>query len=164
MTTEEMTEVLIELGMKSGLEMSLDENGACTLELADGRVMLLQERAALNELDFVTTLGPVPEEIRAEVFTDLLAANFYWNETFGATLSWNVALEEVVLMYPLPLADATPERVQTIFTRFVELQSVWSERFAGMIARAPERAAGAPEDDEDEGETEGEPSNLVINP
>ena len=67
-------------------------------------------------------------------------------------------------MYPLPLADATPERVQTIFTRFVELRSVWSERFAGMIARAQERAAGAPEDDEDEGETEGEPSNLVINP
>ena len=41
------------------------------------------------------------EEVRAAVFTELLAANFYWQETFGATLSWNADLEEVVLIYQL---------------------------------------------------------------
>ena len=81
--------ILKEIGARNGLEIALDENGACMLELADGRVMLLQERANLNELDFVATLGPVPEEARADVFTELLAANFYWQETFGATISWN---------------------------------------------------------------------------
>ena len=117
----DIKQVLKEIGAKNGLEMSLDENGACSLELADGRVMLIQERADLDELDFVATLGPVPEELRAKVFTELLAANFYWKETFGATISWNADLEEAVITYPLGLADATAESVETIFTRFAEL-------------------------------------------
>jgi len=144
---KEVKSVLKELGAKNGLEMDLDENGACALELADGRVMLIQERADLDELDFVATLGPVPEEVRADVFTDLLAANFYWKETFGATISWNVDLEEAVIIYPLNLADATPESIETIFTRFVDLQGAWSERFAGLVADAQERDSG--EGDED---------------
>ena len=47
-----MTEIenaLKEIGAKNGLEIALDENGACALELADGRVMLLQERAGARE-------------------------------------------------------------------------------------------------------------------
>ena len=71
---EEVGLILRKLGERNGLEMSMDENGACTLELSDGRVMLIQERAALDELDFVAMLGPVPEEKRAAVFADLLAA------------------------------------------------------------------------------------------
>ena len=102
---EELDKALKEIGAKNGLEMALDENGACTLELSDGRLMLVQERADLNELDFVATLGSVPEGARGTVFTELMAANFYWEETFGATLSWNADLEEVVLMYPLCISE-----------------------------------------------------------
>ncbi len=145
--------MLKEIGARNGLEIELDENRACTLELSDGRVVLLQERAALNELDFVATLGPVPEKVRAAVFTDLLAANFYWQETFGATLSWNADLEEVVLIYPLPLADATSKSVETVFTRFVELQAAWSERFSGLVAAAQDRVSDkVDEEEEDEAE------------
>ena len=57
---EDIRSILKEVGARNGLEIALDENGACTLELEDGRVMLLQERADLNELDFVATLWPVP--------------------------------------------------------------------------------------------------------
>ena len=154
---------LEKIGAKSGLDIALDENGSCTLELADGRVIVLQERADLNELDFVANLGAVPEETRAEVFTALLAANFYWNETLGATLSWNADLEEAVLIYPLPLADATPESVETVFNRFVELQAAWSDRLAGLVAAAQEDDAGEPDDeDEDYGEAPGD--GLIINP
>ena len=150
----EIEETLKAIGERNGLEIALDENGACVLELNDGRVVLLQERANLHELDFVATLGVVPEELRAEVFTGLLSANFYWNETFGATISWNADLEEAVIIYPLPLADVTPESVETIFLRFVELQAAWAKRFAGMVAAAQERASGETEEDnvEDDGE------------
>ena len=159
----ELKATLEGIGAKSGLDIALDENGSCTLELADGRVIVLQERADLNELDFVANLGTVPEETRAEVFTALLAANFYWNETLGATLSWNADLEEAVLIYPLPLADATPESVETIFTRFIELQAAWSDRLAGLVAAAQEDDVGEPDDDdEDYGEAPGD--GLIINP
>ena len=145
----EIESALKEIGERNGFAIALDENGACTLELDDGRVMLLQERADLDELDFVATLGPVPEEARAEVFTELLSANFYWRETFGATLSWNADLEEVVLIYPLPLADATSESVETIFARFADLQSAWAERLAKTIAAAQDRES------DDDGEYDG---------
>ena len=39
---QEIESILKEIGAKYGLEIALDEDGACTLELADGRVMLLQ--------------------------------------------------------------------------------------------------------------------------
>ena len=155
--------ILKELGESYGLEMTLDENGACTLELSNGRVMLIQERANLDELDFVATLGPVPEEKRAAVFTELLAANFYWDETFGATISWNTDLDEVVIMYPLSLADATPKSVETIFARFLELQSAWADRLAGLVAGAQD---GGDEEDEDgesgENDADWEDSDLII--
>ena len=141
---EELRQMLKDIGDKNGLEISLDENGSCALELSDGRVLLIQERAGLDELDFVATLGPVPEEKRAAVFTDLLAANFYWDETFGATISWNADLEEAVIMYPVGLAAATPESVETIFARFLELQSAWADRLAGLVADE--------QDDDEEGD------------
>lgn len=157
-------QVLKEIGAKRGLEMELDENGACTLELADGRIMLVQERPGLDELDFVATLGPVPEEARAEVFAELLSANFYWNDTYGATISWNTDVEEAVIMYPLRLADATEESVETIFTRFLELQSAWAERLAGFLAAAGEQEDGEPDEDVGEGASNGKTDpNLIIN-
>jgi len=163
MRTQELEATLKEIGAKNGLEIALDENGSCPLELADGRMLLLQERADLEELDFVATLGPVPEKVRATVFTELLAANFYWKETFGATISWNTALEAAVLIYPLPLANATPEHVETVFTRFVELQAAWSGRFAGMVAAAQEFVPDEPDDEEDF-VSDSEENNMIFNP
>ena len=152
---EEIRQILEGIGDKNGLEISLDENGSCALELSDGRVLLIQERAGLDELDFVATLGPVPEEKRSAVFTDLLAANFYWKETYGATISWNVDLEEAVIMYPVNLAAATPESIETIFARFLELQSVWASRLAGLLADE--------QDDDEEGD-DGENGDAVNDP
>ena len=157
---EEVGLILKKLGESNGLEMSLDENGACTLELSDGRVMLIQERADLDELDFVATLGPVPEEKRAAVFTELLAANFYWDETFGATISWNVDLDEAVIMYPINLADVEPESVETIFARFLELQSAWADRLAGLVADAQD--GGDEEGEDDENDADLKDSELII--
>ena len=167
----EIDSMLKEIGARNGLVIELDENRACTLELSDGRAVLLQERAALNELDFVATLGPVPEEVRAAVFTELLAANFYWQETFGATLSWNTDLEEVVLIYPFPLPGATSDSMETVFARFVDLQSAWASRFAALVAAAQELGPGADGWDDDSGDsdeagTDGDDAkgNLIINP
>ena len=46
---EDIRLTLKEIGARNGLEIALDENGACTLELDDGRVVLLA-RGDLVEL------------------------------------------------------------------------------------------------------------------
>ena len=160
---ENLAQALKELGEKNGLEIALDDNGACTLELEDGRPVCLQERANLNELDFVSLIGEVPLEVRTEVFERLLMANFYWKETLGATLSWNPGLQQVVLIYPFPLADATPGTLESIFTRFLELQAAWKDRLEELVS-----AAQKPDGDEDPLDEEDGASaandNMIINP
>ena len=153
---EDIETELRELGEKNGLDISLDENDACTLVLADGRPVVLQLRASLNELDFVAILGSVPGDRRADVFTDLLSANYYWQETLGATLSWNPALEQVVLIYPFPLADATPESLESTFKRFLELQAAWKDRLAELSSGEVEAGGDDPKGDD--------PADVIINP
>ena len=157
---DNLAQALKELGQKNGFNLALDENGTCSLELADGRPLVLQERANLNELDFVALLGEVPDAAHADVFRELLAANFYWEKTLGATLSWNADLEQVVLIYPLPLADATSETLESIFKRFLELQAAWKERLDGLVAEASVSA----ETDDDEDDAFAGNDNMVINP
>ena len=158
---ENLAMALKELGEKNGFDIALDDNGACTLELADGRAFCLQERANVNELDFVALLGEVPDAAHADVFRELLTANFYWEKTLGATLSWNADLEQVVLIYPFPLAEATPGSLESIFTRFLELQAAWKERLDGLVAEA---SANAEADDDDEADTFAGNDDMVINP
>lgn len=157
---ENLAQALKELGEKNGFEIELDESGSCTLELADGRPILLQERTNLNELDFGAILGEVPEDVRADVFESLLTANFYWKETLGATLSWNVDIQQVVLIYPLPLADATATTLESVFTHFLELQAAWKDRLAGLVANAQK---GEDEEEEEEAPPAAN-DNMIINP
>ena len=65
---ENVAQSLKELGEKIGFDIALDADGTCTLELADGRPLVIQERANLDELDFVSVIGEVPDALRAEVF------------------------------------------------------------------------------------------------
>ena len=158
---DNLAQALKELGQKNGFNLALDDNGTCSLELADGRPLILQERVNLNELDFVALLGEVPDAAHADVFRELLAANFYWEKTLGATLSWNADLEQVVLIYPLPLADATSKTIESIFTRFRELQAAWKERLDGLVAEASVRAETG---DDAEANALAENDHMVITP
>lgn len=160
---ENLAMALKELGEKNGFDIALDDNGACTLELADGRAFCLQERANVNELDFVAILGEVPETVRADVFTDLLSANFYWQETLGATLSWNADLEQVVLIYPFPLAEATSGSLESIFTRFLELQAAWKDRLDELVADAQKPTDGEETKSADVDAQAGD-DHMIINP
>jgi hypothetical protein len=56
---KEVKSVLKELGAKNGLEMDLDENGACTLELADDRVPT--RRNAVRARATMTTKTTLPK-------------------------------------------------------------------------------------------------------
>lgn len=138
---DDIATALEALGRKIGIRIEPDENGTCALELADGRPLVVQRRADADELDFVATLGEVPEAARAAVFERLLAANFYWKGTLGATLSWNDELAQVVLIYPFPSAAASPAELENVFARFLELQDAWRERLGELVAAAEDAGA-----------------------
>ena len=163
---ENLAQSLKDLGEKIGFDIALDADGTCTLELADGRPLVIQERANLDELDFASVIGEVPDERRAEVFTALLSANFYWNGTLGATLSWDPGLEQVVIIYPLPLANATGETLENVFKRFLELQAAWKDRLAELISEAgdEENVSHDEATDEDAVDEPSDTGDVIINP
>ena len=65
-------------------------------------------------------------------------------------------------MYPLRLDDATAESVETVFNRFIELQSAWAERLAALLSEAQSDDGGAQdEDDEEEPSGENDPDLII---
>lgn len=95
--------------------------------------------------------------MRGSVFQSLLAANYYWKDTLGATLSWQDNLEQVLLSYPLPVATTDENTLETAFVNFLKLQEEWAVRLADDIAEA--RALLKAEDDD--AVTEGDDSSAV---
>jgi len=141
-------EVLTVYAAESGVKMEFDENGACTLPLDEERVLHLQFRDGTGELDLLALLGTVPEELRGYVFEKLLAANYYWKETLGATLSWHEELEQVVLTYPIKTETTDEATLRGILDRFADLQNEWAKRLAVEIAEAEVSADMDDADDE----------------
>jgi len=140
-----------------GLSFDFNEAGGCTLPLVDDRYLQLQIRANLGELDLVATLGTVPEELRPAVFPTLLAANYYWDETVGATLSWHPEIEQVMLAFPVPIATTDEATLQTIFDNFLKLQDQWATRLVHEIEEAQTLFDAAQAAAAEEAEAEAEP-------
>lgn len=137
---DDVKKTLQEIGAKNGVEIVFDDAGACALPLADDRFLQIQVREGLGEVDFVATLGTVPDEVRGPVFQALLAANYYWKETLGATLSWHLDLEQVILAYPISCQTTDTATLETAFGNFLKLQEEWATRLQGDIAEAQARA------------------------
>lgn len=147
---DDVKNVLRGIGAANGVEIEFDDAGACALPLADGRFLQIQVREGLGEVDLVATLGEVPEEVRGPVFQALLAANYYWKETLGATLSWHLELEQAILSYPIPYETTDEATLGTVFGNFLKLQEEWAKRLRDDIAEAQEQAkAGEDEEDDD---------------
>lgn len=145
---DDVKNVLRGIGAANGVEIEFDEAGACALPLADGRFLQIQVREGLGEVDLVATLGEVPENVRGPVFQALLAANYYWTDTLGATLSWHLELEQAILSYPIPYETTDEATLGTVFGNFLKLQEEWAKRLRDDIAEAQVRVAE--EDDEPE--------------
>lgn len=133
---DNVKDVLRTISAANGVEIEFDEAGACALPLADGRFLQIQVREGLGEVDLVATLGEVPENVRGPVFQALLAANYYWKETLGATLSWHLELEQAILSYPIPYETTDEATLGTVFGNFLKLQEEWAKRLRDDIAEA----------------------------
>lgn len=58
---DNIIDAMRQIGAKNGVDIVFDEFGACALPLRDDRVLQIQVRDEAGELDFVATLGTVPD-------------------------------------------------------------------------------------------------------
>jgi Tir chaperone protein (CesT) family len=146
MTTDETTEqtkkiadLWQELGKEVGLDgLQLDENGACTL-VFDGRVpvnsAIMEDAVVLH-----ASLGVAPGARREAFLEMLLAANLFWLESDGATLSLEPISGEVLLARKLDSRELTVDGLREALDGFANAVDYWRERIAefGRSAEAPE--------------------------
>lgn len=126
--------------------IDLTENDSAALPFGEGMLLHVHYRAEIPEVDFTVPIGSVPKRKKASVYERLLAANFYWVSTQGATLSYQNELDEIIIQFREDTANLTAERLQRVLEGFLSVAIKWKEKLAKMIEGADE------ENDSDEDE------------
>ena len=114
----------------------LSEDDGCTVSFGEGMMVRLQLRPQIPELDFTVPLGSVPEEKRADVYGALLASNFYWAETHGATLALEPETEQILLQYQENALTLTKERLQKTMEGFLSVAEEWKDRLDELVGES----------------------------
>ena len=63
----------------------------------------------------------------------LLASNFYWAETHGATLALEPETEQILLQYQENALTLTKERLQKTMEGFLSVAEEWKDRLDELI-------------------------------
>ncbi|HQU08931.1 MAG TPA: type III secretion system chaperone, partial [Opitutales bacterium] len=99
-----------------------------------------------QRLSFFAPVGMMPENADKEVdiMRKLLSANFFWRETFGATLGYDARTRLIVMAYEEPIAGITFDVFQDKLKVFVDTLELWKNRLEGKAddTKKKETASG----------------------
>lgn len=136
-----------DLSAQTGIpRIDLTENDSAALPFGEGMLLHVHYRGEIPEVDFTVPIGSVPKRKKASVYERLLAANFYWVSTQGATLSYQNELDEVIIQFREDTANLNVDRLQRVLEGFLSVAIKWKKKLAKMIENADD------EDDTDEDE------------
>jgi hypothetical protein len=134
------------VGQRHGIsDLSLDEGGACGLELKDGRKLWLQHDPELGRLVIFTALASIPVDAgeRLALYELLLGLNCLEYGTEGGVLSVFHGSDSVFYHLALPAAALDPEPLQEVLEIFLAR----AERLAGRLLQAQTMPGDKPEPD-----------------
>ena len=126
--------------------IDLTENDSAALPFGEGMLLHVHYRGEIPEVDFTVPIGSVPKRKKASVYERLLAANFYWVSTQGATLSYQNELDEVIIQFREDTTHLSAERLQSVLEGFLSVAIKWKEKLAKIIEGADEEDDSHSED------------------
>ena len=130
-----------ELSSRTGMpRIDLSEDNSAILPFGEEMLLYVHYRAEIPEVDFTVPIGSVPKGKKASVYERLLAANFYWAGTHGATLSYQEDLDEVIIQFREDTTNLVVERLQSVMEGFLSVAMEWKGRLAKIIDGADEEA------------------------
>ena len=134
-------ELIDGLGKSLGIELT-DEGGATAVEV-DGNPIILQ--AAGDDLLLIhADLGEIAPENRDRVFAAAMEANFLYQGTGGATLSFNSRNGHLHLQKYNWFDRLDAEKAMTGLTRFADMVKTWKGLVAETMAGAHATASDLP--------------------
>lgn len=144
----DIASLLQELGARINLPgLALDETSrTCRLIFGEGEGLVVDiEALPGGEVAFLhATVAPLPASAGAPVFSRLLRANLFGQETDEASLGWDDGHEELVLFRRIDPARTDADAFVAAIERFVATLTVWRGKAAEELAGAAMPASPDP--------------------
>lgn len=123
---EKAVGLLDRLGKAMGMEtLEFDDDGACVLCL-DETILIHIECPPEGETLVVSAyLGALPETNRESAYRTLLAGNFGWNATGGATIGLDETSDTLALMRMLSVEQTDDETFQSCIRSMASAAETW---------------------------------------
>ena len=136
--------LLAQFGDNLGLPgLAPDEGGLCILTFDDLTVNF-QQVPDREEAIVFARIGTLPTDASPAVLRALLAANLFWTDTRGLTLSLEPGDGGVIAAERLHLAGLEFPQFRRDIERFVRVAEVWQKEVADLLAETPPRPADDP--------------------
>jgi Tir chaperone protein (CesT) family len=129
------------VGMRLGVELEPDADGACGLRIDDKLAVTLRYEPTPPAMLAYSPVGILPEVAVEPVLRDLLEANHVWEGARGAT--WSLAAGEVVLSRLWPLRDLEAEVLVAELAVFVAVALARQQRLQSAQGTALEGTPAA---------------------
>ncbi|WP_174999211.1 type III secretion system chaperone [Rugamonas aquatica] len=125
-------DLLHELGRRYHIDgLAFDAvSGLCLLGFDRRLKVWLAPDTRADSLALCAVLGAFTPSARPDLMLAMLAGNFNWRATGGATLAFDIAAGMAVLTLSLPLAGLDGERLETRLNAFVDTALEWAERLS----------------------------------
>lgn len=145
MSVEQFNSFLQELGAQTGFSgLAADEEGFCIFKIDNSIVLTIQYEQKTEKVVLFAEAGQVDPAFEKHVSRDLLAANYFWTGTGGATLSMHAG-GCVMLAYQTPIDRMSfPDFQQTLET-FINSVEFWKNRLTELQSQPKTDEAGPPD-------------------
>jgi hypothetical protein len=117
-------------------DMVLDDQDFCVIGIGENAELVVNFDYYQDDDSLVlyTTLGEIPDDLRYELYEELLRANFFWEVTGGMTLSINPDATHALLCTSIPADGLDAQDLTALIRRIADISAKWSARVAEIAA------------------------------
>ncbi len=137
---DDINRLLEEFGNYLGLEsLALDEDNYCCLSF-DAVFVNIEAIPASSMVLLHTTLGQVAENAGADIYRQLLEANYFFQQTAGATLGLETGTRVVALTQIVDIAHMDLSGWEAVIQAFVDAAETCTPLCGEAVAAVPATA------------------------
>lgn len=136
-------ELLAAYGKHAGIEgLTLPETGCCRFTFGENLSIAVDYMPEADCFMLTAPIIELPANGRAEIYTDLMELNLFWEELACARFAIFRELGQVVLTRQLQLESISAKRFIIALESFAEAAGAWQENLSGLTASEDDETSG----------------------
>ena len=133
----ESSELIKSFGEHLGVELALDTDGACAIDV-DGLAVTINDLTEISSIALTGDLGEPPPENLEALYKALLEANHLFNGTAAATLSLDSSTGHFALCRVMPCVALDVDTFSLEVEHFVNVLETWTKIIANFRELSPQ--------------------------